>query len=42
MRKIGLDLVRGIAIILVLFRHSDLDNNILKHFGWLGVDLFFV
>ena len=42
MRKIGLDLVRGIAIILVLFRHSDLDNNILKHFGWLGVNLFFV
>ncbi len=42
MRKIGLDLLRGLAVILVLFRHSDLDNNIIQHFGWLGVDLFFV
>ena len=42
MRKIGLDVVRGIAVILVLFRHSDLENNVIKHFGWLGVDLFFV
>ncbi|MFK7951507.1 MAG: acyltransferase family protein [Ekhidna sp.] len=42
MRKIGLDVLRGLAIILVLFRHSDLSNNILKDFGWLGVDLFFV
>lgn len=42
MRKIGLDILRGFAVILVLFRHSDLENNIIKHFGWLGVDLFFV
>ena len=41
MRKIGLDILRSIAVILVLFRHSDL-NNIIQHFGWLGVDLFFV
>ncbi len=42
MRKIGLDILRGIAVTLVLFRHSDLDNNIIQHFGWMGVDLFFV
>ena len=41
MRKKGLDILRAIAVILVLFRHSDLDNSI-RHFGWLGVDLFFV
>ena len=41
MRKKGLDILRAIAVILVLFRHSDLDN-IIQHFGWLGVDLFFV
>jgi peptidoglycan/LPS O-acetylase OafA/YrhL len=42
MRKKGLDILRAIAVILVLFRHSDLENNIFRHFGWLGVDLFFV
>lgn len=42
MRKKGLDILRAIAVILVLFRHSDLENHILKDFGWLGVDLFFV
>ena len=42
MRNIGLDFLRGIAVILVLFRHSSLENNLLQHFGWLGVDLFFV
>jgi len=42
MRKKGLDILRAIAVILVLFRHSDLDNNLIQHFGWLGVDLFFV
>ena len=42
MRIKGLDLLRGIAILLVLFRHCDIENNILHHFGWLGVDLFFV
>jgi len=42
MRKIGLDILRAIAVILVLFRHSKLENNPLAYFGWLGVDLFFV
>jgi peptidoglycan/LPS O-acetylase OafA/YrhL len=43
MRKINLDILRGLAVIFVLFRHSDLsDYNLMKHFGWLGVDLFFV
>ncbi len=42
MRIKGLDFVRGLAIILVLFRHADMGNNPLYHFGWLGVDLFFV
>jgi peptidoglycan/LPS O-acetylase OafA/YrhL len=42
MRIPGLDLLRGIAIIFVLFRHSNLEDNIIKDFGWLGVDLFFV
>lgn len=41
-RIIGLDLLRGVAILLVLFRHSDLEQNILQEVGWLGVDLFFV
>lgn len=41
MRIKGFDFLRGIAIILVLFRHSDLRGN-LFFFGWLGVDLFFV
>jgi peptidoglycan/LPS O-acetylase OafA/YrhL len=43
MRKISLDILRGLAVILVLFRHGDFsDDNVLKHFGWLGVDMFFV
>lgn len=42
MRKKGLDILRTIAVILVLFRHSNLEVNIWKDFGWLGVDLFFV
>ena len=42
MRKIGLDILRALAVILILFRHSNLDNNLISHFGWLGVDLFFV
>ena len=41
MRNPGLDILRCIAVLLVIFRHSSL-NNILQHFGWLGVDLFFV
>lgn len=42
MRIIGLDILRGWAIILVIFRHGNLENNVVKNFGWLGVDLFFV
>lgn len=42
MRKIGLDIIRTIAVVLVLLWHSDLDTNVIKQFGWLGVDLFFV
>ncbi|OYT17083.1 MAG: hypothetical protein B7C24_04400 [Bacteroidetes bacterium 4572_77] len=42
MRIKGLDFLRGIAILLVLFRHNTIGDNLLYHFGWLGVDLFFV
>ncbi len=42
MRIVGLDILRSVAILLVLFRHSQLANNPLYDFGWLGVDLFFV
>ena len=42
MRKTGLDVLRGIALILILFRHSSLNDSMLHYFGWLGVDLFFV
>ena len=39
----GLDLLRGIAIGMVLLRHSPLrDAWWVKQVGWLGVDLFFV
>lgn len=40
-RIIGLDVVRGIAILLVLFRHGD-HVNFIQQIGWIGVDLFFV
>lgn len=36
-----LDFLRGIAIILVLIRHSSI-NQFLVNMGWIGVDLFFV
>ncbi|TYA71547.1 acyltransferase family protein [Seonamhaeicola marinus] len=36
-----LDFLRGIAIILVLIRHSHI-NRFLVNMGWIGVDLFFV
>jgi peptidoglycan/LPS O-acetylase OafA/YrhL len=38
----GLDVIRAIAILLVLARHGNFKDNIFYHFGWLGVDLFFV
>jgi peptidoglycan/LPS O-acetylase OafA/YrhL len=48
MRNLGLDLLRLIAVILVLGRHLELPSNpnIILHLwktgGWIGVDLFFV
>ena len=48
MRNIGLDLVRIIAVVLVLGRHLHLpdDANLLLRLwyqgGWVGVDIFFV
>ncbi|SHG30696.1 Peptidoglycan/LPS O-acetylase OafA/YrhL, contains acyltransferase and SGNH-hydrolase domains [Flavobacterium fluvii] len=40
-RRRELDFLRGIAILLVLFRHQLL-FSFLKQMGWIGVDLFFV
>lgn len=40
-RNREIDFLRGIAIILVLFRHRNL-NMVLYRGGWVGVDLFFV
>lgn len=36
-----LDFLRGIAIVLVIFRHQLLFDSI-QRMGWIGVDLFFV
>jgi peptidoglycan/LPS O-acetylase OafA/YrhL len=51
-RNIKLDVLRGLAVILVLFRHLTLDTNDysvinlvflgLRRIGWIGVDIFFV
>jgi peptidoglycan/LPS O-acetylase OafA/YrhL len=41
MRIKSLDFIRGIAILLVLGRHTD-PESIFKFIGWSGVDLFFV
>lgn len=41
-RIAGLDVLRTIAVLLVLVRHSACEQNIWYRFGWLGVDLFFV
>ncbi len=40
MRISGLDFVRGIAVILVIFRHGTFEC-FLQRIGWAGVDLFF-
>ncbi|HXB40349.1 MAG TPA: acyltransferase [Bacteroidia bacterium] len=40
-RKNGLDLLRGIAVLLVICRHWNI-CGFLTNSGWLGVDLFFV
>ncbi|MBK8952142.1 MAG: acyltransferase [Chitinophagaceae bacterium] len=36
-----LDFLRGIAILLVMFRHAKV-STITTRMGWIGVDLFFV
>lgn len=48
MRNLGLDLLRMLAVALVMIRHMHLDGNSdsllkrIQHGGWIGVDLFFV
>ena len=42
MRNKQLDFLRGVAVILVLFRHHWVGIDALQHIGWAGVDLFFV
>jgi peptidoglycan/LPS O-acetylase OafA/YrhL len=41
MRFKSIDFLRGIAIILVFFRHIVIEPKLIK-IGWIGVDLFFV
>lgn len=41
MRNVPLDILRGVAILLVLNNHQLL-HPALKRFGWTGLDLFFV
>lgn len=42
-RMIGLDFLRGVAMMLTLFRHYSFKSpNILWQIGWAGVHLFFV
>ena len=43
----SLDVLRGVAVLLVLFRHLPNDNasqvlRAIQSVGWTGVDLFFV
>lgn len=40
-RRRELDFLRGLAIVLVLFRHQPLFTYTMN-MGWIGVDLFFV
>src|ERR1700683_1541313 len=41
MRNKRLDVLRCVAVLLVMFRHSDV-SDFLRRVGWIGVDLFFV
>ena len=41
MRITSIDFLRGVAVLLVVFRHITLEP-ILSNMGWVGVDLFFV
>ena len=41
MRITSIDFLRGVAVLLVVFRHIMLEP-ILSNIGWVGVDLFFV
>lgn len=44
-RQLSLDVLRGIAVVLVIFHHLQCSNPVLRmlqHGGWVGVDLFFV
>lgn len=46
-RAPGLDLLRAIAIVWVMWSHTQMfglrgDDDVLARFGWMGVDLFFV
>lgn len=41
MRNQHLDFIRGCAMMMVLFRHSNLSNRIFQ-IGWMSVDVFFV
>jgi len=40
-RSAGLDFLRCVAVVLVMFRHYHV-SNITTQIGWIGVDLFFV
>jgi peptidoglycan/LPS O-acetylase OafA/YrhL len=44
-RQLSLDVLRGVAVLLVIFHHFPCDSPILRvlqNGGWVGVDLFFV
>ncbi|NJM15178.1 MAG: acyltransferase [Bacteroidales bacterium] len=41
MRIKGFDFLRFVAVVLVIYRHSD-SIGTLNFIGWVGVDLFFV
>ncbi|UXE66800.1 MAG: acyltransferase [Chryseotalea sp. WA131a] len=42
-RIVGIDFLRGVAVILVIFRHITWPSiPFLTRIGWAGVDLFFV